>query len=138
MLAVILAFFSWPVLIAIAVFIAIAVVIAIAPPPLGPARLLQIAMDGRTWILVAVVLFGISYYHNAQVVQQQAQQINTDQQVQTAGGDSAAVVTDDVAKKAKRTTQAQQQQTAITAAPEGDKVDALMDEIDKENGGTAP
>lgn len=133
MLAVILSFFSWPVLLAIAVMIAIAVVIAIAPPPLGPARLLQIGLDSRTWIIIAAVLFGISYYHNAQVVQQQQVQIKTDQQDKTAGGDSAAVVTDVVNKKQKRTVQTQQQQTAITAAPEGDKVDALMDEIAKEN-----
>jgi hypothetical protein len=133
MLAVILAFFSWPVLLCIAVLVAIAVLIAVAPPPLGPARLLQIALDSRTWIIIAGLLFGISYYHNAQVIQKQATQINTDEQASTAGGDSAAVVTDDVKKKQKRTVQTQQQQATITAAPEGDKVDALMDEIAKEN-----
>ena len=134
MTALILSFFSWPMLIFFAVVIVAAVVIAIAPPPFGPARLLSIAMDSRTWIILAAIGFGISYYHNAQVVQQQQTQIATDQVQSKASDDSAAVVTDNVGKKQKRVVQQQDEQDAINKASDGDKTDALLDVIAKENG----
>lgn len=119
-------FFNVPVLIALLVLAAAAAGIYFT---LGPAKLVQIALDARTWLVVGGVFVYLTLQDTAKTIEAQQQKIETAKIAETAGNDSQAVVTGVMEKQEEREVAEQELQAAIDKAAPGDEVDALMDEI---------
>lgn len=122
-------FFNIPMLIAILALAAVAAGIYFT---LGPVKLIQIALNWKTWLVVAGIFGGIALWHSAHTIKDQQTQIDTAAVIIDSGKDSQAVITTHVQKKEKRQVQQNTEQAVIDQAPVGEELDALMDEIARE------
>jgi len=123
-------FVNWYIL---GLVIALAAVAALIYFTQGPATLVKVALDARTWMGVGVAVAFLTLYSSSQTIQRQQTEIATTTTDKTAGDNSQAVVTDVVVKKQGRQKQAEAQQTVIEQAKPGDAVDDLMDEFAQED-----
>lgn len=104
----------------------------ISPPIGGPAKLTKIALNPATWLGIAGV-FVLIYMGNAtKVIEQQKQEIHQDKVQITTTNDNIAVVTDDKTRKNDNHKASGRVRAAVAKAPEGDKVDAALDQISRE------
>jgi len=114
------------------VILGIAAIAAIIYFTLGPVRLIALALDWRIWIAVAAVVVLVALYNSSKTIEAQQQEIATAVVVEQASTDTATVVTRVIRKKQTRQVQAAQEQAVIDAAPVGEELDDLMDEIARE------
>ncbi|SRR6266567_1409664 len=122
-------FFNIPMLIAVLALAAVAAGIYFT---LGPVKLIQIALNWKTWLVVAAIFGGIALWHSSTKIAEQQTQIDTAAVIIDSGKDSQAVITTHVQKKEKRQVQQNTEQAVIDQAPVGEELDALMDEIARE------
>lgn len=121
--------FNVPMLIGVGLVALAAVAIGLIE---GWPRLILDALNWRYWVGIAAFLGIIAFVNAGQTINQLKQENVVVKEDNTAKGDSLAVITDLGKKKDGRHKQADQMQNAINQAPVGDQVDALMDEIARE------
>jgi len=95
----------------------------------GPVLFWKIVQDVRLWLAVAFVIlfFSLGNLHEQNVKLER--KLDAAEQVTTATEDGAAAVEDKVRRQRARAPQTQRIDAAVSAAPEGEKYDAFLDEI---------
>lgn len=100
----------------------------------GPAALLKIATDIRTWFAIAAVLAVLAFAHQEQANADLKQQIATAAQQTTATTDGAKTTQLRVDQQTKRASQSQRIHQVIAQAPPEQAEDAVLDQIARERG----
>lgn len=95
----------------------------------GPVKLLQIAVDIRTWFAIAAVLAVLAFAHQEQVTADLSAKLTQQTQQTTATTDGAKTTQLRVDQKTHRAVQGNRIQQAITTAKPGGAEDAVMDAI---------
>ena len=100
----------------------------------GPVRFWEMLRSWKTWAIVAAVAFGLSYASLDRKVEDLTEQVET-QQHHSDAKDDVIDVLDNRARRADRARENQsRQQEAIADAEPGQELDALLDEIARQQG----
>lgn len=113
---------------AVAVIALIAVAIWFIPG-LGPAKLLKIALDLRTWAVLAGILAVLGFAHQEKRYNEMKDQIAGMAQQHTADVDAVKTTEFRAEQKEKRTGEGRRIQSAIDRAKPGSAYDDVMDAI---------
>lgn len=109
---------------------------------LGPVKLLKIALDLRTWAVVAGILAIVAYSHLEKQNADLTSKVENAAHQTIATNDAAATTEFRAHKQVKRAEQSGRIHQAITAprpqAERGDAEDAVMDQIARERGQPVP
>lgn len=99
----------------------------------GPAGLLKLALDLRTWVAIvaAVVLIGSANLN--QKVEDLQEEVKVEQVEADAYADAADVLSERHVNIRTRAAEGERITTAIITAPPGEEVDAVMDAIAAED-----
>lgn len=103
-------------------------------PGLGPAKLLKIAVDIRTWFVIALVLALLAFVHAEQRTDKLEKQIASATQQKVADTGAQQTVQLRTTQQTKRQAQATRLQASIQRAPPGQAQDAVLDAIAAEQG----
>lgn len=122
-------FFNIPMLLVVLGIIAVVVIIYFT---LGPVTLVKIVLDWRVWVIVGGIVLLVALWHSSTKIEAQKVQIDTAAVVQDASTDTLAVVTHITKQKQVRKVSEDHAQAVIDSAKHGDELDALMDEIARE------
>lgn len=113
-------------LIAIAAMVGVALLIYTV---FGPARLLKIAADVRTWLLIVVVLAVVAFAHSEKRADDLEAKLDTAIEQATADEDAQASLERRAAQRERRRVQDDRIGEAIDRAPPGQRLDAALDAI---------
>ncbi|AFU87272.1 membrane protein [Caulobacter virus Magneto] len=104
----------------------------------GPVLFWKVVRDARLWLVVACAAVIFGYAHLQTKLEKAEQRLEEIADQKQAHDDGQEVVKNNIKKQVKRAKQAAKYQEVIHDAPTGEKLDALLDEFARDQGGAAP
>jgi hypothetical protein len=101
---------------------------------LGPARFWAIVKNWKTWAVILVVSAVVSYADMSKQVDDLKEDVAVVEHHDDAKQDVIDVLENDSRRQTRRQTDHTRQQEAIADAPQGQELDALLDEIARQQG----